>query len=112
MLILNLTKKSKLIDFHIMRNNITSETYCIECILESFENEGYIKPIVVLWECYVVFSIFLYLKKFHVLGGIAKSNQPELSVFSKIGNNVNALAAIIAIAQCQIKNTRSDRFIP
>ncbi len=112
MLALSLIKKPKLIDFHTTKNNIEYETYCIEYILNSFENKEFIKSIIVLWKCYVCFPILFYLREHRMQGRFAESNQPGLGAFPDIGTVGSALVAITVIAQCQMKNTRSDRFKP
>ena len=112
MLTLSLIKKPKLIDFHTTKHNIEYETYCIEYILNSFENKEFIKSIVVLWKCYARFLILPYLRKRRMQGRFAESNQPDLGAFPDVGNEESALVAITVIAQCQMKNTRSDRFKP
>lgn len=86
--------------------------YYIEYISKSFENKGYIKPKVVLWKHYVEFFLLLYLRIRRMQGRLSESTQPDLGAFPGIWNVGSALVAITMIAQCQMKNTRSDRFKP
>jgi len=112
MLVLKFTKKPKQSNSVSMRNTMASWNYYIEYISNSFENKEYIKSIVVLLKCYARFLILFYLRERRMQGRFAESNRPDLDAFPEIGNVGDALAVIIAIAQCQINNTRRDRIKP
>ena len=65
-----------------------------------------------LWEYHARFLILPYLRERRMQGRFAERKQPDLGAFPDVGNEGSALVAITVIAQCQMKNTRSDRFKP